>query len=103
MQPREITMPRKPPASPPVRGKTSPSRHAARAPTRRTGKDDRTAAPEVSDAVAAVVRGPLGLATLWSQFADQMQRVSEQTWQGLRQDAEVEAEEVRRADTPQQL
>ena len=40
---------------------------------------------------------------MWSQFAEQMQRASEQTWQGLQHDAEVEAEQARRADTPQQL
>ena len=40
---------------------------------------------------------------MWSQFAEQMQRASEQTWQGLQHDAEVEVEQAQRADTPQQL
>ena len=46
---------------------------------------------------------PLGLATVWSQFAEQMQRASEQTWRGLSDDVKVEAEAVRHAETPQQL
>jgi len=50
-----------------------------------------------------MLQAPLSLATMWSQFAEQMQRASEQTWQGMRHDAEVEAEQVGRSDTPQQL
>ncbi|HSW26995.1 MAG TPA: hypothetical protein VLJ62_29840 [Burkholderiaceae bacterium] len=57
----------------------------------------------MADATAAILQAPLSLATMWSQFAEQMQRASEQTWQGLRHDAEAEAEQVQRADTPQQL
>ncbi|HEY6354541.1 MAG TPA: hypothetical protein VIY30_08635 [Burkholderiaceae bacterium] len=99
-------MPRKPTASPPARGKTSSSRNTpGRAPTRRTGLSAKAASPPASDASAATIfQAPLSLATtVWSQFAEQVQRASEQTWQGLRHDAEVEAEQVQRADTPQQL
>jgi hypothetical protein len=99
-------MSRKPTASPPARGKTSSSRSTpGRAPTRRTGPAAKAAPPPASDAsAAAIFQAPLSLATtLWSQFAEQVQRASEQTWQGLRHDAEVEAEQVQRADTPQQL
>jgi hypothetical protein len=99
-------MSRKPTASPPARGKTSSSRSTpGRAPTRHTGPSAKAASPPVSDAsAAAIFQAPLSLAsTLWSQFAEQVQRASEQTWQGLRHDAEVEAEQVQRADTPQQL
>lgn len=93
-------MPRKPNASPPARGKTSPTRTASRTPTQSTKAAASTTA---GDAAAAVMRAPLGLATVWSQFAEQMQRASQQTWQGLTHDAEAGAEQVQRADTPQQL
>ena len=96
-------MPRKPSASPPARGKTAPSRHTTRALTRPSSKAAETTAPMAGDAAAAVMQAPLSFATMWSQFAEQMQRASEQTWQGLQHDAEVEAEQARRADTPQQL
>ena len=94
-------MPRKPNASPPARGKTSPARTAAgRAPTQPTKA---AASAAAGDAAAAMIRSPLGVAAVWSQFAEQMQRASEQTWQGLTHDAEAGAEQVQRADTPQQL
>jgi len=46
---------------------------------------------------------PAGMAAAWTQFAEQMRRASEQTWQALRQDVEVKAQDVQRADTSQQL
>ena len=96
-------MPRKPTGSPPARGKTSSSRHATRSLTRPASKTAPGAVSTAGDAAAAVMQAPLGWATLWSQFAEQMQRASEQTWQGLRHDAEAEADQVQRTDTPQQL
>ncbi|HEY2978969.1 MAG TPA: hypothetical protein VGJ35_13475 [Burkholderiaceae bacterium] len=93
-------MPRKPNASPPTRGKTSSIRMAGRTPTLSTKA---AGAATAGDAAAAVMRAPLSLATVWSQFAEQMQRASEQTWQGLTHDAEAGAEQVQRAETPQQL
>jgi hypothetical protein len=59
--------------------------------------------PESDTATAAIFQGPLHLAAMWSQFAEQMQRASVQTLQDLRQDAELEGEELERADTPQLL
>ena len=69
---------------------------------RQVSKTQPDAAP-ASDAAAAILQAPLSLATMWSQFAEQMQRASAQTWQGLSDDAKLEAETVRHADTPQQL
>jgi hypothetical protein len=95
-------MPRKPSASPPARGKISSSRNAVRTQQRQSSSAQPDAAP-TADAAAAILQAPLSLATMWSQFAEQMQRASEQTWQGLSDDAKLEAETVRHADTPQQL
>jgi hypothetical protein len=94
-------MPRKPSVSPPARGKVSSSRNAARTTSRPASRKQSDPAP-AADASAAMLQAPLSVATMWSQFAGQMQRASEQAWQGLRHDAEIEAEQVR-ADTPQQL
>ena len=46
---------------------------------------------------------PAHMAAAWTQFAEQMQRASAQTWGALQHDVEAEAEDIRRADTPQQL
>jgi hypothetical protein len=95
-------MPRKPSASPPARGKISSSRNVARATARQASRTPPDAAP-ATDSAAAILGAPLGLATVWSQFAEQMQRASEQTWRGLSDDAKLEAEAVQHADTPQRL
>jgi len=95
-------MPRKPSVAPPLRGKVSSSGNAARTAPRPASSTLSGPAP-AADATAAILQAPLSLATMWSQFALQMQRASEQTWQGLRHDAEAEVEQVQRADTPQQL
>ena len=94
-------MPRKPSVSPPARGKVSSSRNTAH-PTPRPARTFSDPAP-AADATAAILQAPLSLATMWSQFAEQMQRASEQTWQSLRHDAEAEVQQVQRADMPQQL
>jgi len=93
-------MPRKPSVSPPARGKVSSSRNTARTTSRSASRTLSEPAPG-ADATAAILQAPLGLATMWSQFAEQMQRASQQTWQGLRHDADAEAEQVQRADAPQ--
>ena len=87
-------MPRKPITAPPARGTTAARR--PRAPT------TQQAAGNGADAGVAW-QAPLGLAAVWTQFAQQMQRAGEQAWQGLRHDVEVEAEDVQRAETTQQL
>lgn len=43
------------------------------------------------------------LSSVWTQFSQELQRASEQAWQDLRRDLEIETEDVQRADTPQQL
>jgi hypothetical protein len=96
-------MPRKSSASPPARGKISSSRKAVRTKPRQASRTQSDAAPTVDAAAAAILQAPLSLATVWSQFAEQVQRASQQTWQGLSDDAQVEAEAVRHADTPKQL
>ncbi|HTP73655.1 MAG TPA: hypothetical protein VML58_15655 [Burkholderiaceae bacterium] len=88
-------MPRKSLPAPPAR-----RRAATRRP--RASPITRQAAGSGADTDAAW-QVPLGLATVWTQFAQQMQRASEQAWQGLRHDAELEAEGVQRAETAQQL
>jgi len=95
-------MPRKPSVSPPVRGKISSSRNPARTSARQASTAKATA-PLAADASAAIFQTPSSLATMWTQFTEQMQRASEQAWQGLRHDAEIEVEQAQRADTPQQL
>jgi hypothetical protein len=96
-------MPRKPTTSPPARGKTPSPRHATRPLTRQASKVAQDTVTTAGDAAAAVMRAPLGVVTLWSQFAEQMQRAGEQTWQGLRHDVEAESDQVQRTETPQQL
>jgi len=95
-------MPRKSHATPPTRGKSTSSRAARKAHTASAVQPAR-AALATPAGPATLLQGPLGLAAVWTQFAEQMQRASEQTWQGLRHDMEVEAEDVEQADTPQQL
>lgn len=46
---------------------------------------------------------PARVATVWAQFAEQMQRAGQQTWQGLQHDAELEDEALQHAGSPQQL
>ena len=98
-------MPRKSPALPPARGKTSSSRNVtARTSARQSGHAGKGASPPAGEsAAAAIFQAPWSPGAVWSQFAEQLQRASEQTWQGLSQDAEVEAEAVQRPDTPQML
>src|SRR5262245_2178621 len=98
-------MPRKPTASPTARGRDPSSKRPLAA---RRARPAGTAAPGASmpdgeATLQAILQAPASVAAMWSQFAQQLQRASEQTWQGLRHDAEVEAEVVQRADTPQQL
>lgn len=94
-------MPRKSPALPPARGKTSSTRNLTARPP---GKPAKGASPPAGEAAAAAFfQAPSSLGAVWSQFAEQLQRASEQTWQGLTHDTEVEAEAAQRADTPQQL
>ena len=52
--------------------------------------------------VSAFEQAPLQLAGLWSQWAEQVQRMSQQALKGVADDAEVEGEAVQRANTPQQ-
>ena len=101
-------MPRNPSLSPPVRGRSSARSSSGRS-AKPAGRSGRAAATEAAARVdsdggtAAVSQGPLSMAALWTQFAEQVQRASEHTWQGLRHDIEAEAQEAQRADTPQRL
>jgi hypothetical protein len=96
-------MPRKPSTAPRTRGKTSAQSNAP-ARKRPAAQVPLRAEPAESDqATAAILQGPLQMAALWSQWAEQMQRAGEQTMQGLRKDAEIEVEDAKRAETPQQL
>jgi len=92
-------MARKLTAAPPTRG-NSPARRAGVRKT--TDKADLQAGPNGNDAFASWPT-PAGVAAAWTQFAEQMQRASQQTWEALRHDVQVETEDVQRADTPQQL
>jgi len=72
----------------------------------------RAAAPKVTPGAGPVEPnggdrgGPAwapSLSAVWTQFAEQMQRASEQAWQNLSRDLADEADDVQRAGTPQQL
>jgi hypothetical protein len=94
-------MPAKPSSSARARGKPSTRKNA---PTNRTQpRRQPTPVDSPADSEQALRQGPLRLAALWSQWAEQVQRAGQQTLQGLRQDAELEAEDVQHAGTPQQL
>jgi hypothetical protein len=101
-------MPRNSPASPPARGKPS-ARHPNERSSKPAGRTVRAAAAKSAVRAdreadtATDLQGPLNLAAMWTQFAEQVQRANEHTWQGLRHDIEAEAEDAQRADTPQRL
>jgi hypothetical protein len=97
-------MPRKPTNAPRTRGKTSA--HSSAQPRKLPAAQPPVRAEPVGSdqaAAAAIFQGPQHMAALWSQWAEQMQRAGEQTMQGLRQDAVVDVEDVKQAETPQQL
>ncbi|MCG3188375.1 MAG: hypothetical protein LKCHEGNO_00360 [Burkholderiaceae bacterium] len=93
-------MARKSTASPLRRGKVSAPRRAT---ARKITPDAGTDQPNGGDPGGMAWALPSGVSAVWTQFAQQMQQASEQAWQNLRRDLEVEAEDVRHADTPQQL
>jgi len=84
----------------PHRGKASAPRRAA---ARKVVATASSAEPNGGDRGALAWAVPASLSAVWTQFAEQMQRASEQAWQNLGADLEVEAEDVQHADTPQQL
>lgn len=55
------------------------------------------------DATLPLLDAPARMAAVWTQFAEQMQRAGQQTWQGLQHDAELESEALEHAGSPQQL
>ncbi|HEX6020202.1 MAG TPA: hypothetical protein VFZ28_19060 [Burkholderiaceae bacterium] len=92
-------MARKSTALPIHRGKAAaPRRAAARKVTPAS-----SAEPNGGDHSGLAWTVPPSLSAVWTQFAQQMQQASEQTWQNLSRDLEAGAEDVQRADTPQQL
>lgn len=90
-------MPRKP---------TTPSRKRTPAQPRAAASKSQPArvavAAQRTSATSALEQAPLQLAAMWSQWAEQMQRMGQQTLKSLADDAEVEGEAVQRANTPQQ-
>jgi len=93
-------MARKSTALPLRRGTASAPRRAT---VRKSASAARSAEPNGGDRSAPAWAVPPSLPAVWTQFAEQMQRASEQAWQNLRRDLEGEAEDVQRAETPQQL
>lgn len=91
-------------ASGATRGNKTPAARARRRPqrARATGNADSQAAAAASTTLP-VFDAPARLAAVWTQFADQMQRAGQQTWQGLQHDAELEGEALEHAASPQQL
>ena len=94
-------MPRKSSTAAPASAKASARRASGRAAS--PGQPSPAAAAASDTAPAAFMQGPLAMAAVWAQFADQLQRASERTWQGLRHDLALEAEDAQHADTPQRL
>lgn len=92
-------MPRKPSTTPRARTPSS-DRVTSAAPARAArAADARWSAVPVA---AAVEQMPLQLAAVWSQWAEQVQRMGQQALKSFATDAEVEGEAVQRASTPQQ-
>jgi hypothetical protein len=86
---------------------TPSATRARRQDTRRNRQSGRKtsaqAADEAAPAAAAIFEAPARLASVWTQFAGQVQRAAQQTLQGLQHDAEIESEALQRASSPQQL
>ncbi|HET7525241.1 MAG TPA: hypothetical protein VFK10_04795 [Burkholderiaceae bacterium] len=90
-----------------------PSNKPSTAPRKRKPAQPRAATSKSQPAHAAVAaqgpaatsafeQAPQQLAAMWSQWAEQMQRMGQQALKSFADDAQVEGEAVQRASTPQQ-
>jgi hypothetical protein len=91
-------MPRKAASAPRARSRARADSPAPKAPT----KSSAAAPSRIAPSAQGVLQGPLQMATVWSQFAQQMQRAGEQTLQGWARDAEAHTVDAAHAKTPQQ-
>jgi len=91
-------MPRKAASAPRAR-----TRARADTPARKVPSKGSAAAPSsIAPSAEGLFQGPMQMATVWTQFAQQMQRAGEQALQEWARDAEAHTEDAARAKTPQQ-
>src|SRR5262245_32165123 len=80
------------------------SRKRAAAPPRAAAAKSQAARAVIAPpaTIAAFEQAPQQLVAMWSQWAEQMQRMGQQALKGFADDAKVEGEAVQHASTPQQ-